>query len=95
MFSVVILWMLWTILLGAIVGEGKYDGITKDFIIHLFITIISFILFVFLTIKISETIQFTGAQKYLNKEIVIDNFEVQYNSQNQPVDTTYTFKYSK
>ena len=77
------------------VSESQDNGITKDFVIYLCSTIGSFILFVFLTIVISEGIQFDGAQKYLDKEIVIDKFNVQYDSQNQPIDTTYTFKYVK
>lgn len=36
-----------------------------------------------------------GARKYLDKEIVIDQTEITYDSQNQPIDTTYTFKYVK
>lgn len=36
-----------------------------------------------------------GITKYLNKEIVIDKTKITYDSQNQPIDTTYTFKYNK
>lgn len=38
---------------------------------------------------------FDGAQKYLDKEIVIKKFNIQYDSQNQPIDTTYIFKYNR
>lgn len=89
------LWILWAILLVITVSESQDNGITRDFIIYLFSSIISFVLFVFLTVIISEGIQFTGAQKYLDKEIVIEEFNVQYDSQNQPIDTIYTFKYNK
>ena len=34
-----------------------------------------------------------GVRKYLDKEIVIDQTKITYDSQNQPIDTTYTFKY--
>ena len=71
------------------------EEINKDFVIYLCVTIALFALFVFLTVKISEEIQFDGAQKYLDKEIVVNKFNVQYDSQNQPIDTTYTFKYVK
>ena len=71
------------------------EEINKDFVIYLCVTIALFAFFVFLTVKISEEIQFGGAQKYLDKEIVINKFNVQYDSQNQPIDTTYTFKYNK
>lgn len=37
----------------------------------------------------------SGVQKYLNKEIVIETTTIKYDSQNQPIDTTYTFKYNK
>lgn len=36
-----------------------------------------------------------GVQKYLNNEIVIDKIKITYDSQKQPIDTTYTFKYNK
>ena len=37
----------------------------------------------------------SGVQKYLNKEIVIETTTIKYDSQNQPIDTTYTFKYNE
>ena len=36
-----------------------------------------------------------GVQKYLSNEIVIDKIQITYDPQNQPIDTTYTFKYVK
>lgn len=36
-----------------------------------------------------------GVRKYLDKEIVIDQTKITYDSRNQPIDTTYTFKYNK
>lgn len=71
------------------------EGITKEFVLYLCLTIAFFAFFVFLTVQISQEIQFTGVQKYLDKEIVIKEFNVQYDSQKQPIDTTYTFKYNK
>ena len=71
------------------------EEINKDFVIYLLVTIVLFAFFIFMTVKITEEIQFNGAQKYLDKEIVINKFNVQYDSQNQPIDTTYTFKYNK
>ena len=94
MTSIIILWIIWTGLLIITVLQSQ-QGINKEFIIYLCITISSFVLFVFIKVKISEEIQFNGVQKYLNKEIVIDKFNVQYDSQNQPIDTTYTFKYNR
>lgn len=32
-----------------------------------------------------------GITKYLNKEIVIDKTEITYDSQGQPIDTTYSY----
>lgn len=87
--------MLWMSLLWVTVSENQNEGITRDFVGYLCVTIASFALFVFLTVIISQGIQSNGAQKYLDKEIVIEKFNVQYNSQNQPIDTTYIFKYNK
>lgn len=39
--------------------------------------------------------EISGVKKYLDKEIVIDQTKITYDSQNQPIDTTYTFKYNK
>ena len=39
--------------------------------------------------------EFSGVQKYLNKEMIIETTTIKYNKQNQPIDTTYTFKYNK
>lgn len=89
------MWILWAILLAITVSENQDNGITKDFVIYLCTTIVSFAFFVFLTVQVSQEIQFTGAQKYIDKEIVIKEFNIQYDSQNQPIDTTYTFKYNK
>lgn len=87
--------MLWMSLLWVTVSENQNEGITRDFVGYLCVTIAFFAFFVFLTVQISETIQFKGAQKYIDKEIVIKEFNIQYDSQNQPIDTTYTFKYNK
>lgn len=87
--------MLWMHFLWLTVSKSVEKGITKEFVLYLCSIIALFVLFVFITIEISQEIQFTGAQKYLDKEIVIKEFNVQYNSQNQPIDTTYTFKYNK
>lgn len=84
------MWILWIT-----ISENQDNGITKEFIGYLCITIALFAFFVFLTVMISQEIQFIGAQKYMDKEIVIKKFNVQYDSQNQPIDTTYTFKYNK
>lgn len=34
-----------------------------------------------------------GIQKYLSNEIVIDKTQITYDSQNQPIDTTYHVSY--
>lgn len=39
--------------------------------------------------------EFSGIQKFLDKEVVIETTTIKYNKQNQPIDTTYTFKYNK
>lgn len=87
--------MLWMLILWITISENRDNGITKEFIGYLCATIALFAVFVFLTVMVSQEIQFTGAQKYMDKEIVIKKFNVQYDSQNQPIDTTYTFKYNK
>lgn len=93
MILIVILWILWTILLVVTVSESQDNGITRNFVTYLLGTITLFAFSVFITIVAFKGIQFDGAQKYLDKEIVIEKFEVQYDPQNQPIDTTYTFKY--
>lgn len=82
-------------LLWLTISENVENGITKEFVLYLCSTIVFLVFFIFLTVQISQEIQFTGAQKYLDKEIVIKEFNIQYDSQNQPIDTTYTFKYNK
>lgn len=86
---------MWTLLLVITVSENQDNGITKEFVGYLCTTIALFAFFAFLTVIISQEIQFDGAQKYMDKEIVIKKFNVQYDSQNQPIDTTYTFKYNR
>ena len=44
---------------------------------------------------LNNAIQQRGIDKFLDKEIVIDKTVISYDSQNQPIDTTYTFKYNK
>ena len=44
---------------------------------------------------LNNAIQQRGIDKFLDKEIVIDQTKITYDSQNQPIDTTYTFKYNK
>ena len=44
---------------------------------------------------LNNAIQQRGIDKFLDKEIVIDKTKITYDSQNQPIDTTYTFKYNK
>lgn len=34
-----------------------------------------------------------GIQKYLSNEIIIDKTQITYDSQNQPIDTTYHVRY--
>lgn len=43
------------------------------------------------TIGAYQEIQYGGIDKYLNKEIVIDKIEITYDSQNNPIDTTYYY----
>lgn len=43
------------------------------------------------TICSYQDIQNSGISKYLNKEIVIDKIEITYDSQNNPIDTTYYY----
>lgn len=83
------------ILLWITVSEYQNEGVTKEFFLYFCATTALFVFSVFISIITSQGIQFNGAQKYLDKEIVIKKFNVQYDSQNQPIDTTYTFKYNK
>ena len=43
------------------------------------------------TIGANQVIQYNGIDKYLNKEIIIDKVEITYDSQNNPIDTTYCY----
>ena len=36
-------------------------------------------------------LQYQGIDKYLNREIVIDKIEITYDTQNNPIDTTYYY----
>ena len=47
------------------------------------------------TYALNNAIQQRGIDKFLDKEIVIDKTVISYDTQNQPIDTTYTFKYNK
>ena len=38
-----------------------------------------------------DTYENQGIDKFLNKEITIDEMTITYNSQNQPIDTTYSY----
>lgn len=43
------------------------------------------------TIDVNQAIQHDGIDKYLNKEITINKIEITYDSQNNPIDTTYYY----
>lgn len=40
---------------------------------------------------LNDAIQQRGIDKFLDKEIVIDKTVISYDSQNQPIDTTYYY----
>lgn len=44
-----------------------------------------------ITITGHQFIQERGVSSYLDKEIVIDKIEITYDSQNNPIDTTYYY----
>lgn len=46
---------------------------------------------IWVSISINIAIQYQGIDKYLNKEIVIDKIQITYDSQNNPIDTTYYY----
>lgn len=46
---------------------------------------------IWVSISINIEIQYQGIDKYLNKEIVIDKIQITYDSQNNPIDTTYYY----
>lgn len=43
------------------------------------------------TWSLNNAIQQRGIDKFLDKEIVIDKTVISYDSQNQPIDTTYYY----
>lgn len=53
------------------------------------ILLIFFLIFIFPENRREYETQ--GITKYLNKEIVIDELTITYDSQNQPIDTTYSY----
>lgn len=59
------------------------------------IDVITLIFMLGLTICVTYSsnveIQRQGIDKYLNKEIVIDKIEITYDSQSNPIDTTYYY----
>lgn len=44
-----------------------------------------------ISISINIALQYQGIDKYLNKEITINKIEITYDSQNNPIDTTYYY----
>ena len=62
---------------------------------YLFILLIYLVILILLFPANRIEYEISGVKKYLNKEIVIDRTKITYDFQNQPIDTTYTFKYVK
>lgn len=55
------------------------------------LTILFFLLSIIISICAVICIEERGVSKYLNHEIIINKTQVTYDSQNQPIDTTYTY----
>ena len=62
-----------------------------------YLVVLLFCLFILILLFPANRIEYEalGVRKYLDKEIVIDQTKITYDSQNHPIDTTYTFKYVK
>lgn len=43
------------------------------------------------TVLGNQVIQEQGVNKYLDKEIIINKMEITYDTQNNPIDTTYYY----
>lgn len=64
--------------------------------IDYFIILIVSILFTICLFPINRDMyEESGINKFLDREIVIDKTKITYDAQNQPIDTTYIFKYVK
>lgn len=67
----------------------------KENVSYLIVLIVCLAMLILLFPVNRITYESSGVQKYLNKEMVIETTTIKYNEQNQPIDTTYTFKYVK
>lgn len=94
---IIALLLIWALTIGAIVTapwEEAKDSPWKMTAIILLLLVL--VVFTGITIwGLNNAIQQRGIDKFLDKEIVIDKTVISYDSQNQPIDTTYTFKYNK
>lgn len=86
---------LMTYLLNSVDNYFAFKTWFKENWNYLVIFLISIVVLILLFPANRMEYEALGARKYLDKEIVIDQTEITYDSQNQPIDTTYTFKYVK
>lgn len=86
---------LMTYLLNSIDNYFAFKTWFKENWNYLVIFLISIVVLILLFPANRIEYEALGVRKYLDKEIVIDQTKITYDSQNQPIDTTYTFKYNK
>ena len=87
--------MIITFLLASLNDYFTVKSWFKENINHLIMLILCLVLLILLFPANRIEYEFSGVQKYLDKEIVIETTIIKYNEQNQPIDTTYTFKHVK
>lgn len=87
--------MIITFLLCNLDDYSTFKNWFKENASYLIMSIVCLIILISLFPVNRIAYEYSGVQKFLNKEIVIDQTKITYDSQNQPIDTTYTFKYNK
>ena len=87
--------MIITFLLCSLEVHFTFKGWFKENASYLITLIVCLVILILLFPTNRITYEFSGVQKFLDKEMIIETTTIKYNKQNQPVDTTYTFKYNK
>lgn len=87
--------MIIAFLLYSLDAYFTFRGWFKENVSYLIMLIVCLVILILLFPTNRITYESSGVQKFLDKEIVIETTTIKYNEQNQPIDTTYTFKYIK
>ena len=90
-----IIGMIITLLLYSLAVYSTFKSWFKENVGYLIMLIVCLTILILLFPTNRIAYESSGVQKFLNKEIVIETTTIKYDSQNQPIDTAYTFKYVK